>query len=265
MQLKRWLTALSLIPILILVIGYGSEPIFFGLVLVTTILAINEFYSLVLPENLKKEKVVGILLGSLLAYIIFRGEPPLILGTLTFIVLFMLVFFLLSFQDLKSAVPSFGKLLTGIFYVGLLFSHLILIREMPFGKQWVFFALTVTFLGDTAAYYGGSSLGKNRLYPKISPGKTIEGSIFGIIGNIVGAFIFTKYFFCELEMYHCLILALGIGIMGQAGDLCESMIKRSVLVKDSGGLLPGHGGILDRIDSILFAAPFLYYYIIFVL
>ena len=262
MQLKRWLTALSLVPILLLVIGYGSETIFFGFVLIAIMLAINEFYSLVLPRKLKKEKVSGIVLGSLLACIVYIGEPSLVLGGITFIFLFLFVFFLLSFRDLDSALPELGKLLTGILYVSLLFSHLTLIREMPYGKQWVFFTLIVTFMGDTAAYYGGTYFGKHKLYPRISPGKTVEGSVFGCIGNVAGAFIFREYFFCHLEVYHCLILALGLGIMGQVGDLCESMVKRGVLVKDSGNLLPGHGGILDRIDSLLFSAPFLYYYVI---
>lgn len=262
MELKRWLTALSLIPLLLLVIGFGSESIFFGLVLVTIILAINEFYALVLPINHRREKVLGILLGLLLAYGIYRGEGLLLLSISTFIVLFLLIFFLAYAQDLTSVIPGFAKLLMGIFYIGLLFPHFTLIRGMPLGKQWVFFVLVVTFMGDTVAYYGGSYFGRHKLYPKVSPGKTIEGSLTGFIGNIGGALIFRKYFLNHIGIYHCLILAIGLGIMGQLGDLCESMIKRSAGVKDSGSLLPGHGGILDRIDSILFSAPFLYYYAI---
>ena len=262
MELKRWVTALSLIPLLLFVIGFGSEWVFFGLILVASILAINEFYTLVLPIDHRKEKVLGVLLGSLLAYGIYTGESGVVLGFSTLTILFSLIYFLALFRELTSVVPNLAKLLMGIFYIGLLLPHFTLIRAMPFGKQWVFFTLVVTFMGDTAAYYGGSYFGRHKLYPKISPGKTVEGSIAGFIGNVGAAFIFRKYFLNQVEVYHCLILALGLGIMGQLGDLCESMIKRSAGVKDSGGLLPGHGGILDRIDSILFAAPFMYYYAI---
>ena len=265
MELKRWLTALFLIPLLLFVVGYGSEQVFFWLLLVTIILATYEFYALVLPITYRKEKILGVLLGSLLAYSIYRGDDHFILGISAFIIVFLLIFFLVSVQDLSSVVLTFGKLLIGIFYVGLLLSHLTLIRGLPLGKQWVFFTLAVTFMGDTASYYGGTYFGRHKLYPRISPGKTIEGSLWGFAGNICGALIFRECFLGQLAIYHCLILAVGLGIMGQVGDLCESMIKRSSGVKDSGSLLPGHGGILDRIDSILFSAPFLYYYAIIVL
>ena len=262
MELKRWLTALILIPLLIFVVGYGSEQVFLGVLLAVIVLATHEFYSLVLPGTHTKEKILGILLGSLLAYGIYRGDDHFILGFSAFIIVFLLIYFLIKVKDLSSVVPSLGKLLIGIFYISLLLPHLTLIRGLPLGKQWVFFTLAVTFLGDTAAYYGGSYFGRHKLYPRISPGKTIEGSLWGFAGNIVCALIFREYFLDQLELYHCLILAVGLGIMGQVGDLCESMIKRSAGVKDSGSLLPGHGGILDRIDSIIFSAPFLYYYTI---
>ncbi|MFH1624294.1 MAG: phosphatidate cytidylyltransferase [Pseudomonadota bacterium] len=260
MELKRWLTALCLIPLLLLAIGYGSERIFFGLVLATIVVAIREFYALVIPRNHRKKKIVGILLGSLLAYGIYTGNIHFVLGISTFIIVFLLILFLADVEDVASIVPDFGKLVTGIFYIGLLLPHLTLIRGMPLGKQWVFFTLLVIFLGDTTSYYGGNYFGKHKLYPRISPGKTVEGSLWGFVGNIGGALLFGRYFLHQVGIYHCLILAVGLGIMGQVGDLCESMIKRGAAVKDSGSLLPGHGGILDRIDSILFSAPFVYYY-----
>lgn len=262
MELKRWLTALFLIPLLLVVIGFGSETLFFALVLVTVILGINEFYTLVLPSGYRKERILGICLGSLLTYGVYSGEGLIVLGLCTFIVVFLLIFFLSHAKDLTFVVPGLAKLLVGIFYIGLLFPHLSLIRSMPLGKEWVFFVLIVTSMGDTAAYYGGRAFGRHKLYPRVSPGKTIEGSLAGIMGNIAGALVIEKYVLSQVAGYHCLILAIGLGIMGQLGDLCESMIKRSAGAKDSGSLLPGHGGILDRIDSLLFSAPFFYYYAI---
>ena len=260
MQLKRWLTALSLTPLLLLIIGYGSEPVFFGLIVTVITLSLHEFYSLVLGHGHGKEKTISIILGALLAYGFVEENTTFLFGITACIVIFLLLYFLICHQDITSTVPNFGNLLMGLFYISFLLSHLLLIRELPFGKQWVFFVLTVTFLGDTCSYYGGTYLGRHKLYLRISPGKTIEGAGIGLQGGVTGALVFWRVFLSHVEMYHIFILALSMGIIGQGGDLCESMIKRSQGVKDSGGLLPGHGGVLDRIDSLLFSAPFFYYY-----
>ena len=114
--------------------------------------------------------------------------------------------------------------------------------------------------GDSAAYYVGTAIGKHKLYPTVSPNKSVEGSVGGLLGSIIGAFIAKMTFFPQLSSADCIIAATLLGILGQAGDLFESMLKRSFGVKDSGCIVPGHGGMLDRLDSILFAAPAAYIY-----
>jgi phosphatidate cytidylyltransferase len=144
-------------------------------------------------------------------------------------------------------------------------THLALLREVTYGVQWIFLLLIIVMSGDTAAYYAGRTLGKRKLYPKVSPNKTIEGSLGGLVGSLAGVFIARVTFFPQLSVADSIVLPLLLGMLGQLGDLFESMLKRSFGVKDSGTIVPGHGGILDRLDSILFAAPAAFLYVHYVL
>jgi phosphatidate cytidylyltransferase len=148
----------------------------------------------------------------------------------------------------------------GFLYVPFLLSHLVLTRALPHGVAWVFMLLFVVMCGDSAAFYVGTAIGKHRLYPAVSPKKSIEGAVGGLVGSVCGALLARFLLFPELAIGHAVAVALLLGVLGQVGDLFESMIKRSCGVKDSGTIIPGHGGVLDRLDSILFAAPALYYY-----
>jgi phosphatidate cytidylyltransferase len=123
--------------------------------------------------------------------------------------------------------------------------------------------MLIVMTNDSAAYYIGSAFGKNRLYPLVSPKKSIEGAIGGLFGSLCGTMLSKFIFFPQLTFLDAVITALVIGTVGQTGDLFESLLKRSFGVKDSGTLIPGHGGVLDRLDSILFAAPVTYYYVLF--
>jgi len=224
-----------------------------------------EFYSIVLSEDCWREKIAGLLFSLLISFIIYQGNYFYFLPLLTFLVIISLILLLIKFREFFKILSTPGIILGGVFYICLLLSHLILIRKMNSGREWLFFLMIVTFMGDTAAYYVGSIWGKHKLYAAVSPKKTFEGSAGGMIGSILGGIIFWTIFLSQLEIYHCLVLVIGISIMGQFGDLCESMIKRKAGVKDSGKLLPGHGGLLDRIDSIIFSGPFLYYYLKYIL
>jgi phosphatidate cytidylyltransferase len=133
-------------------------------------------------------------------------------------------------------------------------------RGLEEGRIWILFTLVVVYFGDTTAFYVGRAWGKRKLAPKISPSKTVEGGLGAIGGSIAGALFFRFFFFPQLHTSHALALAVGVGVVGQLGDLFESLLKRSAQVKDSGTLIPGHGGLLDRIDSVLFASPLVYYY-----
>lgn len=206
-------------------------------------------------------KLAGIMIGLLPIIAVYGGDPRHILGTL---VLCVIGFFVISLSHNRPTihiVNAMGKGILGTLYISLLTSHFLLIRKLSFGKEWVLFVLATIFVGDTGAYYMGRAFGRHKLTPSISPQKTIEGAIGGLLANLVAGMTIRSLILPHVRLWDILILSIFVGIMGQLGDLCESMIKRAVDLKDSGKLLPGHGGILDRMDSLLFAAPITYYYI----
>jgi phosphatidate cytidylyltransferase len=155
--------------------------------------------------------------------------------------------------------------LAGIIYIGWLLSHFIPLRGLEGGRDWVFIAIFATFAADTAAFFTGRAIGRHPLATAISPGKTWEGAAGGFLGAIAASLILAAILPGILIPYWQIVL-LGalIGIFAQLGDLAESMLKRSVGLKDAGKLIPGHGGLLDRLDSILFTVVVVYYYVIWV-
>ena len=170
--------------------------------------------------------------------------------------------FLLSLKDQQpiQGFSSVSDTLLGVMYVGFLVPHIALLRLGADGVGWVLFVFLVAMLGDTAGYGVGRMWGKHKLIPHISPGKTVEGSVGSVLGNLVGACLVWGWFFPQRPLIEFLLLGICAGILAQVGDLCESAVKRAHGVKDSGRFLPGHGGILDRLDSLLFPAAFIYYY-----
>ncbi len=270
-MLKRALTAVIGIPAVILFINNSSEKAFFIFVLLTAAIALKEFFCMAQPDEGIWGKGLGILLGCIVLtsffldshispensssfYFLSAGACALSLITLFF------YHFFFTGNKLKALDLIVVKIF-GIFYIALLFSYVILIRALPDGVELVFFLIFITWAGDTGAYIIGSWIGKRALCPDISPKKTIEGAFGSAFFGILTAILFKMFFLKQMSILHCLMLGFGINIMNQFGDLSESMIKRSFGAKDSGSVLPGHGGMLDRIDSVLFAAPFLFYYI----
>jgi phosphatidate cytidylyltransferase len=157
-----------------------------------------------------------------------------------------------------------GKTVLGPLYVGIPLTMLLHIdRYYPKGGIWIFFLLAVIFASDTGAFYAGKFFGKHKLHEAISPGKTWEGAIGGLICSLMAAFFFMKIIALHRLESDILIIAASLSVAGQLGDLSESMLKRNYGVKDSGHILPGHGGILDRIDGLLFGIPVLYVYLSF--
>ncbi len=152
-----------------------------------------------------------------------------------------------------------------VFYIGLLGSHLVLARELENGRDWVFLALFATFANDTASYFVGRALGRQPLAPHISPGKTVEGALGGFAGGIAAALILNYLLGLRLESALIVPLAILIPFAAQLGDLAESMLKRGMQTKDASKLLPGHGGFMDRLDSVLFTSVVVYYFVVWVL
>ena len=149
----------------------------------------------------------------------------------------------------------------GLLWVPTLFFFLTKVHALlPHGREWVYCAYITAWAGDTGGYFAGRAFGRHKLAEAISPKKTVEGSIGGVITTTAGLFIARATFFPTLRPIDCILIGVCGGYLGQVGDLSESLVKRSVNVKDSGGIMPGHGGLLDRVDALLFIAPFMFYY-----
>ena len=169
---------------------------------------------------------------------------------------------LLVRRQKEGAFTSWAWTIAGILYVGWLLSYLVALRGLDVGRNWVFFVLFVTWVSDTTAFFIGRRFGRHKLAPSISPGKTWEGAIGGICGAILMSILFftPTPFQLPLIYWQAILLGVLVSAFGQVGDFVESLLKRNMGVKDSGKLMPGHGGILDRMDSIVFAGIVLYYY-----
>lgn len=259
----RIITAVIALPVLILLVQFSSLLIFNSLILLVSLIGLVEFYNMTLPAERGLERSFAISFGLLFAgFLCWQMFHPAIL-VLTVIVLLLAIVYLLRFHDLGKVVQHISITLFGLLYVPLLLSHLAMLRNLEDGRAWVFFALIVAMAGDSAAYFVGSALGRRKLYPAISPNKSIEGALGGLAGSIVGAYIFKVFMLPETAGWVVLLMAAVLSVLAQLGDLFESMLKRSCQVKDSGSIIPGHGGILDRLDSLLFVFPAAYYLVLY--
>lgn len=264
MHLKRILAALVFTPLFLLLIIKGSYFHYSILVLVLASLGLWEYFNLVGDRIDRKMRYIGILWGILLAGGLYVGSSQVIIAMLTLGFISICLLRLSKAGSLDTVFQEIGYTFIGPLYVGLLLGHLTLIRATVEGREYTLLLFLTIWMGDIAAFYTGLSIGKNKLYPEISPNKTVEGAIGGIIGCVIVVAAARVLYMKQMSIVDVAVISIGIAVMGQLGDLCESMFKRAAGVKDSGNLIPGHGGILDRFDSVMFAAPFLYYYLVFI-
>jgi len=251
---KRLLMALILIPVLFLYIIYLPKVFFLVLIMAISAIAQYEFYAMFgLP---RKFSFIGIAAGMLLFYMTFRG------GGITddFFVSALIVFSVVRLFAIRSADGSyrdFSLMLIGLLYVPLLMSYQVKMRE--FGALWIIFIDCCVWAADSAAYYAGKTLGKKKLYEAISPNKTMAGAYGSIVGATLVSIGFNQLFLHSITLLQATIIGGIIGFVTIIGDLVESMLKRDAGVKDSSAILPGHGGILDKIDGFVFATPIVYW------
>jgi phosphatidate cytidylyltransferase len=262
MHLYRWLTGIIAVPLLVYIVSFGSPWLFRGLIFVASVVGLLEFIRLTAPGFPFTAKVLAVLLDLLFVYCLSGGPFFQILAILCLWVMIPLGFYLFSSQTRRnSAADEIGKAALGFLYVSLPLALLLIMVRHPKGHLWILFLFTVIFAGDTGAFYFGRWLGKHRLYPAVSPGKTWEGSVGGLLAGVASGLIFSSLFRLGEFPLDAGLLAGSLSVCGQIGDLVESMIKRGAGVKDSGRILPGHGGMLDRVDSVLFAIPVLYLFL----
>ncbi|MBI2166175.1 MAG: phosphatidate cytidylyltransferase [Chloroflexi bacterium] len=167
--------------------------------------------------------------------------------------------FLLWRRRADGALADWASTLTGALYIGWPLSHALLIRELDSGRAWLLYAILVTFATDTAAFFVGRALGRRKMAPSISPGKTWEGGLGGLTGAILASLSLYYILSLPMHLWAALLMGAGIGVAAQVGDLAESLLKRSAGVKEAGTVIPGHGGVLDRLDSLVFTLLLVYY------
>lgn len=264
MHLKRIIAAVVFAPLFLVLLLKGSYTHYSIFILVLAFLGLLEYFKLVKGWVDMRMKVMGILWGMLLAGGLYVGDSRIVVAMLTFGFLAVCLMRLAKKGELSAVFQDIGYTFLGPLYVGLLIGHLFLLRAMETGREWTLILFFTIWMCDIAAFYTGLSIGRHKLYPEISPNKTIEGAIGGILGSLIVVAVAKSWYLTQLSLMDVFAISIGVSVIGQLGDLCESMFKRAASVKDSGGLIPGHGGILDRFDSILFAAPFLYYYLTFI-
>lgn len=260
---KRYLGAVVLSPLLIILL-LGGMYLRYGL-LILSLLGMYEFYSVSKMKKINPMSYVGYI--SCIFYYFSLDRINFKVAALVFIFLIFLMLCIpticIKYNFLDIAVTALG-----IIYVAVFFSFITLINVKEYGRYLIWIIFLSSWLCDTMAYYSGRFFGKHKLCPKVSPKKTIEGSIGGLFGSVLGCVILGLIainYGVKIELYHFVILGTLCGVFCQFGDLAASSIKRHVGVKDYSNLIPGHGGILDRFDSILFAAVIVYYYLTFII
>jgi phosphatidate cytidylyltransferase len=267
-HLKRWITAVAILPLVIFLIYRGGIGFIF-LVTFAGICSLWEYYRIVFKADPTAMSGVIIWWAYLVGLGLFCGGYYLgieaLMGVLAVNLVVAGLVSVFVFKRNRGVIEIIQKQVQGVVYIPFLLSFLVLIRREPRGVTWIFLILAIIFSGDIFAYYFGSYLGRHKLNPAISPGKTVEGALGGLVGNLVAGTVGIYFFLPELSWTPAILFFLSAGIAGQVGDLFESEFKRASEVKDSGGILPGHGGFLDRIDALLFAAPVAYLFKTFIL
>jgi phosphatidate cytidylyltransferase len=280
MLLQRVATAVIGVPAILLVVWAGGG--WFSVVLgILLFIAALEFYAAVSPpptnatlvENplaaispvrlprLLNQRPLGLMGAAFIALLVAAAHHggDWWAGTLALATVFPFLWLILR-GDSEGALPDWLHSVGGVLYVGWLGSHLVFLRHLDNGRDWVYLAVFATFANDTSAYFVGRAIGRTRLVPRISPGKTVEGSLGGILFGALGVVLLNYALGLRLDVWPLIPLAVLVPVAAQLGDLAESLIKRGAGVKDAGVLVPGHGGFLDRLDSVLFTIPVVYYY-----
>ena len=258
-QVKRIASALVILPPLVWFLCYASPGLFLILVLVLIGLSLHEYVHILQQVQLSVCPSITFLAALALAIAAYLGGwrwlPIALFLSMVALTLSVMVLPARGSHILPTLVYS----IFGVLFIGWNLSHLILLRLLPAGQWYILFLCAVVWVGDSAAMYVGKSLGRSKMAPTISPGKTWEGAVVGTVGGVLTAVVSAGFWLPHVVLWQCAILGLCISLAAQMSDLGESMLKRYAGVKDSGGLIPGHGGILDRLDSMFFAAPTLVY------
>jgi phosphatidate cytidylyltransferase len=258
---QRLLSALVGIPALIALVVWGPAWLYTAVVLVLAAGAQLELYRMFTGAGVEADSAAGLVLGALVVLAFAASQPILLPLALSLAVIVVVALGLRRNAGAERAWAGVTLTLLGVCYCAWLLGHAIWLRALPGGRLLTLFAVGVTWCGESAAYFVGRRFGRRPLAPRISPGKTVEGGVAQLIVSAVAAVASAPT--VGLPFAEAAVLGLLLGVVGQVGDLSESFLKRSAGAKDAGRVIPGHGGILDRLDSLLFNVPALYYWLYF--
>lgn len=273
MYLQRWITGLAALPFLVALIYWGGTA-FAVLIAGVSVVSLWEYFNILFANPGATERprppwgvipILALFTAPLMVWTAHRFSVELVVILLAGNLIFSSLYSFTRFDTDRRIVETGVKSIQALVYIPLMLSFAVLIRDGSDGMRWLFLVLAVVFAGDIGALYAGTYLGKRKLCPSVSPGKTIEGSLGGLLANVAVGVLFKLILFPRLIWGESILFFLILGIVGQIGDLYESEFKRAAGVKDSGAILPGHGGLLDRIDALLFALPVAYFFIKFIL
>ena len=242
------------------ILAFGPVMLFSAVVLIIGFIGADEYLRMVTGEKLRQRErvLINVVLTLPILAVALTGSRDYLDITLLFAFFILTGYFLYRYAKFNDSYAFFSRLIFGVVYVGFLCSHLLLLRDMENGAEWLIIASTITVFSDTGAYFVGSAIGKHKLCPNISPKKTVEGALGGLFFAILGAFAIAYLLLPKVNPWFLGVVAVVLTVAAIVGDLTESIIKRGTDTKDSGTWLRGHGGMLDRIDSLLFAVPVLY-------
>jgi phosphatidate cytidylyltransferase len=258
---QRVLSAVVGIPVLAALVVWGSPWLFTGFVLTLALGAQSELYRMFRAAGVEADQGAGLVLGALVVLAFAVDRPVLLPLALSLAVIVLVALGLRREAPSERAWAGVTLTLLGVCYCAWLLGHAIWLRALPTGRALTLFVLGVTWCGESSAYFVGRRIGRRPLAPRLSPGKTVEGGVAQVIASVAAALVGAP--FVRLELSEAVAVGLLLGIVGQLGDLSESFLKRSAGAKDAGRLIPGHGGLLDRLDSLLFNVPALYYWLYF--
>jgi phosphatidate cytidylyltransferase len=259
----RLATAAVAVPLILLLLYRGPAWGFFLLVFPAAMVGASELFAMTHPAD-RVSQIIGVVISAAasLSIYFYGHDPRVVLTMLVAIPLLGPLVTLWRLGTIETAALRACAMGFGPLFVAVPLTLLVLIRRDmgSDGASYVVLTLMFAWWGDTGGYFAGRFLGKHKLYPAVSPKKTIEGSIGGLFGSVLGALCAHFWYLPSIPLAHAIPLALVAGAIGQAGDLGESLIKRSTGVKDSGAIVPGHGGVLDRVDALIFSVVAVYLY-----
>ena len=251
--MKRILTALALIPFIAYVVLWGPAWLFYAILTLVAAICYHEFAGIAAAHGFGRLGPVGYAAGL---WLLLAGQEAVLVLTLCALAVMALD---MRTEDLSHSLPRAASLVLGVVYIFGTWRLTVPLRNAS--PYWLMFALALSWVGDIAAYYVGRALGRHALAPRVSPKKTWEGSAASVAAAVIFGWLFLRAVLPQVPAWHVMLLAAVANAAGQVGDLAESAIKRGAGLKDSGTLLPGHGGLLDRVDSTLFTLPVVYLYL----